>query len=288
MDRQKRLANSNICHWRSCWKWKSSGLAQRGDVLLVATMVSAGGFLKSPSKSLELMAPAGPRPRVMPQLCEDGILLGAPPPKGTRAALAHRATVYTLLVLTWALWKQTTSWKEAGGDDKVLSPLCVTAWGCPPHTACGSSRARSTWSLPCLRAVTRTAAKQIREVTPALHTFIVWTIHDCVRLPLGLGTQHWPPLKAPMSYMGDWCSSRRYFWQPWHRSIPSEENTWHCELMLNLQTFCRFFELFFGKDKKSRLTESPNIYHVLAERNASDYMVIWVSECHSLFLFLFI
>lgn len=123
---------------------KSSGLAQRGDVLLVATMVSAGGFLKSPSKSLELMAPAGPRPRVMPQLCEDGILLGAPPPKGTRAALAHRATVYTLLVLTWALWKQTTSWKEAGGDDKVLSPLCVTAWGCPPHTAYGSSWARST------------------------------------------------------------------------------------------------------------------------------------------------
>lgn len=61
-------------------------------------------------------------------------------------------------------------------------------------------------------------------------------------------------------------------------------------LMLNLQTSKHTpgFLSFFSAKIKNRLTGSPDIHHVLAEGNASDFTVIQVSECQPLFLYLFI
>ena len=177
----------------------------------VATAVPSDSFLKSPSESPELIAPPGPTPRRTPWLSNSNVLLGALPPKGTRATSAYRGITYTLVVLTWGLQKQTISRNKAGGDDKVLPPLHVTAQGHPPCAACGSSWARTTQPLLCLWAVTRIAAKQVKKATPALHAPIAWTANSHIRLPLGPGMQRWPPSKPAMSYMGDWHSSMRAF-----------------------------------------------------------------------------
>lgn len=167
MDRPKRQANGNICCWRSCWRWKSSGLAQRGDVLVAATAVSAGGSLESPSESPGLIAPAGPTPRARPQLPKDGVLLGAPPPKGTRATSAHGpgvgGIIHTLLVLTWRLQKQTMDQMEESRRSRqgAFSTKCDSPGTSAPRSL-SSSLARGTWALLCLWAATRTAAKQLK------------------------------------------------------------------------------------------------------------------------------
>lgn len=61
---------------------------------------------------------------------------------------------------------------------------------------------------------------------------------------------------------------------------------WPQLVTLKLWTSSCLFEYFYA-ELRSKLTDS-DIHHVLAEGNASDFMVIWVSKCQSLFLFLFI
>lgn len=61
---------------------------------------------------------------------------------------------------------------------------------------------------------------------------------------------------------------------------------WPQLVTLKLWTFSCLFDYFYA-ELRSKLTDS-DIHHVLAEGNASDFMVIWVSKCQSLFLFLFI
>lgn len=98
-------------------------------------------------------------------------------------------------------WSTTSQVNKSrfGTQGYHLHPSCANMGIMETNYQLEESR---TWSLPCLWAVTRTAAKQLKKVTPALHTFTAWTVRDRVRLPLGLGTQRWPPPTVPMSYMG--------------------------------------------------------------------------------------
>lgn len=59
-----------------------------------------------------------------------------------RPASQGNSIIYTLLVLTWGLQKQS-----AGRKQEECATLRVTAQGHLPHAACGSSPARSTQSL---------------------------------------------------------------------------------------------------------------------------------------------
>lgn len=87
-----------------------------------------------------------------------------------------------------------------------------------------------------------------------------WAARDQVRLPLGLGTQRWPPSKEPMSYTGDWHSSRRAFlraltWLPCFRRkhVAPWAGVKHPNFLL------AFWAFFFGKDKKqaNRVSQHP-------------------------------
>lgn len=146
MDRPKRQASSNTCCWRSCWGRKSSGLARRGDMLITATAAPTGGFLESARESPEHTIPVGPTPGATPRLFKDGVLLGAPPPKGTRATSAHRYHLYPPCA-NMRITETNYELEESRRRWQGLSPLHISAQECPPHAAYGSSLAWST--NPC-------------------------------------------------------------------------------------------------------------------------------------------
>lgn len=75
--------------------------------------------------------------------------------------------------------------------------------------------------------------------------------------------------------------------RPWHGSFAHVKNMWYHRLCYISKLYSGSLCFSFSEDKK-QLTEFPDIHHILAEGNASDFVVIWVSQCQSLFLFLYI
>lgn len=78
-----------------------------------------------------------------------------------------------------------------------------------------------------------------------------------------------------------------HFWEPRHGSFAYVKNMWYKGYVTSLNFFSGSLCFSFRKDKK-QLTQFPDIHHILAEGNAPDFVVIWVSQCQSLFLFLYI
>lgn len=198
--------------------------------------------------------------------------------------LQHRVIIYNLLVLTQELWKQTISGKKAGGDGKVLPLLCLTAWGCV-H----AQPAAPAWQRapdPC--SVCELQQGQLHStlrVTPALCTAMTWTLarDSCKDYPRPRDTAL-ARIKGTYEQYGWLVSSRRAFmkaliWLPGF--CRKHIVTGWCQVSQLPPAFLSFSLVKI----KSRPRETPDIHHDLADRNASDFTVIWASECQSLFLF---